>query len=82
MDAKLTVKLDEAVINRAKSYAKKSGTSLSRMIESYLDTVTKSGKEEDEEITPLVKSLIGSFPNSKGFDYKKERAKYLAKKYK
>ena len=41
MNTKLTIKLDDEVISRAKKYAKHRKTSLSRMIESYLDSVTK-----------------------------------------
>jgi hypothetical protein len=38
MNSKLTLKLNSEVIARAKSYAKKRNTSLSKMIESYLIT--------------------------------------------
>jgi len=49
----LTLRLDENVIERAKNYASNHKISLSRMVESYLDSVTKS-KSEDIGITPLV----------------------------
>jgi hypothetical protein len=80
MDIKLTVKLDEDIINRAKSYAKHKHTSLSRMIEAYLDDITKDEKAK-VEITPLVKSLIGVAKLPPDYDYKKERAKHLEKKH-
>jgi len=80
MDTKLTIKLDTDVITRAKKYALHRKTSLSKMIESYLDSVTKS-ETDDIEITPLVKSLSGVISVPKDFDYKKERADYLYKKY-
>jgi macrodomain Ter protein organizer (MatP/YcbG family) len=80
MDTKLTIKLDSDVISRAKRYAQNRKTSLSRLIESYLDSVTKK-ESDDIEITPLVKSLSGiiSLPND--YDYKKDRTDYLIKKY-
>jgi hypothetical protein len=53
MNTKLTLKLNNSVIARAKKYAKKHNTSLSRMIESYLDSVTRED-DPDIEITPLV----------------------------
>ena len=80
MDTKLTIKLDEGVINRAKRYARHRRTSLSRLIESYLDSVTTE-EPDDLEITPLVKSLSGVIRVSEDFDYKKERSDYLNRKY-
>jgi hypothetical protein len=81
MDTKLTIKLNEDVITRAKSYAKRRKTSLSKMIESYLDSVTKPETKEIE-ITPLVKSLSGVIKLADDYDYKKDRTDYLIKKYK
>jgi len=80
MDTKLTIKLDEDVITRAKRYAQHRRTSLSKMIESFLDSVTKN-EPDDIEITPLVKSLSGVIKVPEDFDYKKERTDYLVKKY-
>jgi hypothetical protein len=80
MDTKLTIKLNNDVIVRAKSYAQSRRTSLSKMIESFLDSVTKN-EPDDIEITPLVKSLSGVIKVPEDFDYKKERTDYLIKKY-
>ncbi len=80
MDTKLTIKLDNDVISRAKRYAQHRKTSLSKMIESFLDSVTKN-EPDDIEITPLVKSLSGVIKVPEDFDYKRERTDYLIKKY-
>jgi len=80
MNTKLTIKLDNDVITRAKKYARHRRTSLSRLIESFLDSVTKN-ETDDIEITPLVKSLSGVIKLPEDFDYKKERTDYLIKKY-
>ena len=80
MDTKLTIKLDNDVITRAKKYAQHRRTSLSKMIESFLDSVTKN-EHDDIEITPLVKSLSGVIKVPEDFDYKNERTDYLIKKY-
>jgi len=58
MDSKLTLKLNESVIERAKQYAKENNISLSRMIESYLQAVTLK-KRNNVKISPLVESLTG-----------------------
>ena len=80
MNTKLTIKLDHDVIKRAKKYAQHRRTSLSRLIESYLDSVTKN-EPDDIEITPLVKSLSGVIKLPEDYDYKKVRTEYLIKKY-
>ena len=80
MDAKLTIKLDDDVIKRAKRYAINRKTSLSKMIESYLDTVTKPDSKKIK-ITPLVKSLSGVIKLPVDYDYKKDYTDYLTKKY-
>lgn len=80
MDTKLTIKLNNDVIIRAKKYARDRKTSLSRMIETYLDSVT--GKEdEDIDITPLVKSLSGVIKLPEDYDYRNDRTDHLIRKY-
>jgi hypothetical protein len=78
MDSKLTLKLEKEVIEKAKFYAKSQHTSLSRLIENYLMTITS--EEDQESITPLVKSLSGiiDLPEDEKDDY----SDYLTKKYK
>jgi dsDNA-specific endonuclease/ATPase MutS2 len=80
MDTKLTLVLDKRIIERAKSYASTKKTSLSKLIESYLDRVTAEEKPE-EEISPLVKSLSGVISIPENIDYKDEYGKHLANKY-
>jgi len=83
METKLTLRLNDNVIERAKIYARSHKISLSKMIESYLDSITKQ-KEENKEIsiTPLVESLSGVINLAADFDYKKEYRDYLEEKYK
>ncbi len=81
MDAKLTLSIDKAVANRAKIYARTKGRSLSDLVENYLKLLTKNTSIDDSELTPRVKSLLGSISLPEDFDYKKEMADYLAKKY-
>ncbi|MGO3182876.1 MAG: DUF6364 family protein [Aequorivita sp.] len=81
MDKKLTLSLNGAVIDKAKIYAKSNETSLSKLIEAYLSTLTERNRKEIE-ITPLVESLSGVITLEKDFDEKKEYANYLIEKYK
>lgn len=71
MNTKLTLSVDKEVIERAKRYSKARKISLSKLVESYLLSVT-SKKNQDDEITPLVKSLSGVIKLDEDFDYKKE----------
>jgi hypothetical protein len=80
MNTKLTIKLDDEVISRAKKYAKYRKTSLSKMVESYLDTVTKKDFR-DIKITPLVKSLSGVVSLPEDLDYKNDYREFLQRKY-
>lgn len=83
METKLTLRLNARVIERAKMYASKQKISLSKMIESYLDSLTREIEDKDNApITPLVKSLSGVIDLPSDFDYKKEYGDYLMEKYK
>jgi hypothetical protein len=81
MDTKLTLKLKQSVIEKAKEYAKDQRTSLSRLIENYLLNITNE-KDSSDKITPLVKSLTGIIDLPKDFDSKKGYTDFLTDKYK
>lgn len=80
MNTKLTLTIEQSVIERAKSYAKGKGRSLSDIIENYLKAITTE-QRIDKSISPLVSSLRGSFKSPESFDYKKELSKGLSEKY-
>lgn len=83
MDKKLTLSLNESIIEKAKIYAKENKTSLSKLIESYFDSLTNnSNQDNDIEISPLVESLCGVIELPKEFNYKDAKSKYLLEKYK
>lgn len=77
MDTKLTLMLDKSVIDRAKAYARRHNKSLSGMVENYFKNLTTRPKADDEESSPLVKSLKGVVKVPADFDFKAERLKYL-----
>lgn len=85
MDTKLTLKLDESIIERAKKYASNKKISLSRLIENYLDSITLQDKNTELEISPFVKSISTGKIISDNKDWKELRndyTEYLDKKYK
>jgi len=81
MDTKLTLRLRKSVIERAKQYAQNHRISLSKMIESYLESITAQ-KSKNKEISPLVESLSGVIHLDNNFDYKTDYSNYLTEKYK
>jgi hypothetical protein len=81
MDSKLTLNIDKDVARKAKVYAKSNGRSLSDLVENYLKLLTRNSSVENSEYTPRVKSLLGCITLPEDFDYKKEVADYLTKKY-
>jgi hypothetical protein len=83
MNTKLTLTIEQSIIEKAKKYANDKGRSLSDIIENYLKLITKEVEStEDEKLTPIVKSLKGTFKAPENFEYKKELLKSLKEKYK
>jgi len=82
MDVKLTLKLDQEVIEKAKQYASEKKLSLSRLIENYLNSLTSNKPKNEPQISPFVKSLTTGVKIPADYDYKKDRTDYLEQKYK
>ncbi|NOU19123.1 MAG: hypothetical protein HOO91_16320 [Bacteroidales bacterium] len=81
MNTKLTLTIEQSIIEKAKKYANGKGRSLSSIIENYLKTITNEEVVSDIELTPIVKSLKGSFKAPRNLNYKKELSKRLSEKY-
>ena len=82
MDTKLTLKLDQEIIEKAKHYASEKKLSLSRIIENYLNSLTSDKTNNEIQISPFVKSLSSGIKIPADYDYKKDRADYLEQKHK
>lgn len=80
MTTKLTLTVEKSVIEKAKSYAKKTGRSLSELIEKYLENITSDEKNENE-ISPKLKKIVGAVKLPENFDEKKELRAYMEKKH-
>jgi len=78
MQSKLTLRMDDAVIRKAKRLARKRGKSVSSLVSEYF-----AGQPDDEmekKLPPVTSSMIGVLsksPEVKEDDYKK----YLEEKY-
>ena len=75
MTTKHTRSIDPEVIAAARRFAAEHGTSVSRLVESFLDTVTRTQQAASE--TPILARLRGSLRDADTADYRER----LARKY-
>lgn len=80
METKLTLKLEQLIIEKAKDYARTRNTSLSKLVETYLQKITEE-KKEKQNVTPLVNSLTGIIKLPENYDDKESYRDYLISKY-
>ena len=83
MNTKLTISLDSKIINKAKVFAGKKKTSLSKLIENYFRSLTENQKEETRNLViddDLLK-ISGSIKLPELIDTKDLLAEQLIKKY-
>lgn len=82
MNTKLTLTIEEEVIQTAKEYAKEKGQSLSDMVENYFKLITRNRRSiEPEKLSPRIQRLRGIIKTDAPIDYKKVLAEELSKKY-
>ncbi len=60
MNTKLTLSIEQEVIEAAKDYAKKHGRSLSNIVEEYLKALSEKKSTREKELSKIVKDLKGS----------------------
>jgi len=80
MNTKLTLNLNKSVIESAKDYAKENRVSLSKLIESYLNSLTKK-QQKEINVSPLVESLTGIIPSETEQKNNDDYYDYLSEKY-
>jgi hypothetical protein len=83
MYTKLTLNIDQNVIENAKKYAKDQKRSISRLVEEYLSSISSSADEKIEYNTlgPITKELIGIIKVDGRTDYKDILTDSLMEKY-
>lgn len=80
MTSKLTLNVEKTLIESAKNYARKTGSSLSELISKYLESLTKEDAAE-EEISPGLKKIVGVVKLPDGFDEDTVLRRSLEKKH-
>lgn len=79
MQTKLTLRLDEELIQRAKSLAKRTGKSVSQIVADYFALLEEQPQKHNFPLTPVVRSLKGAL---RGADVDVEDyRRYLEDKY-
>jgi hypothetical protein len=58
MNTKLTLRMDDALIERAKLHSDRSGRSLSRLVSDFFSAI--DAPLGSSELTPRVRSLVGA----------------------
>lgn len=79
MNTKLTLTVEKSVILKAKSYAAKTGRSLSEIIESYLEALTS--ENSGKGISPKLKKIVGSVRLPENFNEEHELREYFDNKH-
>jgi hypothetical protein len=80
MKTKLTLVLDEDLVERAKSYAERHGTSLPQMVEGYLAGL-RHEQQDAARTDGVVGELTGLLGGIQIDDEKEGYTEYLTKKY-
>jgi hypothetical protein len=79
MLTKLTLRMDDNLIESAKEYAAKTGKSLSRIVADFFEIIKNEEGKNEDSLTPTVQSLRGIL-KGKGVS-EEEYKKHLEEKY-
>lgn len=77
MTVKLNLTIDEDVVKRSRRYAKRKNTSISKLVQEFLDNATQAEKSEKKSfVEKYAGTLKIGIP-----DLKKAKDEYLKEKY-
>ena len=79
MNTKLTLRMDDNLIESAKEHSAKTGKSVSRIVADLFEIIKNEKLKREYPLTPTVRTLKGAL-KGKPVD-KKEYGKYLEEKY-
>jgi hypothetical protein len=60
MQTKLTLRVDDRLVHRAKAYARRRGKSVSSIVADYFARLGDKPTQADQALSPAVRSLAGS----------------------
>lgn len=79
MTTKLTLTVEKEIIEKSKSFAKKTGTSLSNIVENYLASIVE--EKQDTQVSEKLSKIVGKVKLPDSFDEDRELREYLEKKH-
>ena len=79
MITKLTLTVEKSTIEKAKSYAKNTGRSLSELVEKYLESITL--EENTNKLSSNLKKIVGSVKLPIDFNEEEELRSYFERKH-
>jgi hypothetical protein len=65
MNTKLTLSMDEQVIKKTKAYARSRRVSISRLVESYLRSLSTEVDQGRIELAPITRTMTGMVSRGK-----------------
>jgi len=74
---RINITVDPAVVERARRYTERHGTSISRLVTEYLAQLPGEG-EDEERLTPTVRRLLGV---ARGAGDREDYRRHLVDKY-
>lgn len=63
MNTKLTLRLDDSLIESAKRYSARNGKSVSQVVADYFSVIKNEKMDESDDYTPAVRILKGLLEN-------------------
>ena len=81
MNTRLTITLEQTVIDAAKNYAKNNDRTVSDLVGNYLKLLTEETQNDGIELTPTVRMLKGAFYAPRNFNEEKKLDDKLTNKY-
>jgi hypothetical protein len=81
MYTKLTLNIDQNVVENAKIYAKNTKRSVSKLVEEYLASIAHNNTISNRPLGPITKELAGVVKVNGDVDYKELLTGALMEKY-
>jgi hypothetical protein len=81
MTTTITLNIEKNAAEQAEMYANNHSVSLSKLVENYLLSLSRTETKGKPLVHPLVESLTGVIPSEGVDNYKQEYQSYLEKKY-
>ncbi len=78
METKLTLQMEEGVIEQARRFAQARGVSLSQLVADFFTGLSTPEKAEADALPPITRSLLGVLSDERS---KEEYGRYLEEKY-